>query len=128
MRNFFDQFFQFIKGTIYIIVKNPSILVRFLFIYGSLSLILIFIYFHRQDLIIPIIESIKDLFSVKDEVVKMEVVKPIEEPKIESNSTEFSTTTIIIGVTLAVVVLSGSTGAGLIILSIVSASGGWGGP
>jgi hypothetical protein len=127
MRNFFEYLIQIIKTNTYITVKRPEILVRFLFIYGTLTFILIFLYFHQENTIIPIIESVRDLFSIKDEIVEIEPVKPIEEPKTESQSNEFSTTTIIIGVTLTVVVLSGSTGVGLIILSIVGASGGWGG-
>jgi hypothetical protein len=125
MRNFFEYLIQIIKTNTYITVKRPEILVRFLFIYGTLTFILIFLYFHQENTIIPIIESVRDLFSIKDEIVEIEPVKPIEEPKTESQSNEFSTTTIIIGVTLTVVVLSGSTGVGLIILSIVGASGGW---
>lgn len=127
MRDFFEYLIQIIKTNTYITVKRPEILVRFLFIYGTLTFILIFLYFHQENTIIPIIESVRDLFSIKDEIVEIEPVKPIEEPKTESQSNEFSTTTIIIGVTLTVVVLSGSTGVGLIILSIVGASGGWGG-
>lgn len=45
----------------------------------------------------------------------------------QKNSTNISTTKIIIGVTITVVVITGSVGTGLIILSLVGAKGGWGG-
>jgi hypothetical protein len=129
MRYNIELFFSRLRELFYRIRKDPTMVGKYIFGYGFLTLIFIFLYSHQQDLIgffSPLLDEIKNLFIVKEEIVKIEEVKPIEEPKVKPTSTSISTTTIIIGITITGVVLFG-VGAGLIVIGICASSGGWGG-
>lgn len=110
-------------------IKNPGRVIALSIVYSILLCILIFVIYHIQDFINPLIQMIDNIFNKKASDPLPDSTTNVNDIKIpeQKNSTNISTTKIIIGVTITVVVITGSVGTGLIILSLVGAKGGWGG-
>ena len=126
---FFQFFIQQIKVYYYTMVKNPGMVIALSIVSSIILCILIFVIYHIQDFINPLIQMIDNIFNKKASDPLPDSTTNVNDIKIpeQKNSTNISTTKIIIGVTITVVVITGSVGTGLIILSLVGAKGGWGG-
>jgi hypothetical protein len=126
MKQFIQDIIQYMRIKFYFIRNDKlTFVVNTSLIILIFCPILIFLYYHQQDLIdifFYALNKVKNLFIAPPEVIVEKEPEIIEEPKPPVSGTS-STKKIIWGITVTV-----ATGVVYIIIEIIKSSGGWGGP